>query len=148
MFFCRLAREEAEVVQLASSLFLLPNFQPQPLPPSLGPPSPSLFYSASPQHNCSHLVLSQGQVGFYWNGGLLFLNGPTPSPVSFCGEEYAVCLRTGVPFCVSILLNPHFHHRGTPQSSPINGQSAGRLVVIKAFLWRLPKCRFQVTWYF
>lgn len=92
-------------------------FSPFPLLSTL-----HLFYSASLQCNRSHLVLSQGQVGFFWNGGLLFLNGPTPSPVSFCGEEYAVCLRTGVPFFILILLNPHFHHRGTPQSSPIYGR--------------------------
>lgn len=106
----------------ATGLSFAPHiFQPQPLPP-LSTPHLPLFYSASLQCNRSHLVLSQGQVGFFWNGGLLFLNGPTPSPVSFCGEEYAVCLRTGVPFFISILLNPHFHHWGTPQSSPINGQ--------------------------
>lgn len=84
-----------------------PYFQTLAPSPSASLPTPHLplFSSASPQHNRSHLVLSQGQVGFSWNGGLLFLNGPTPSPVSFCGEEYAVCLRTGVPFFILVLFS-------------------------------------------
>lgn len=101
----------------ATGLLSLAHHIFSPFPPLSSPRLP-LFYSASLQRNRSHLVLSQGQVGFFWNGGLLFLNGPTPSPVSFCGEEYAVCLRTGVPFFILILLNSHFHQWGTPQSSP------------------------------
>lgn len=83
------------VVQQALSLSRSPYFQPKPPPSTPGLP---LFHSASPRYDRSHLVLSQGQVGFFWNGELLFLNGPTTSPVSFCGEKYAVCLWTRVPF--------------------------------------------------
>lgn len=74
--------------------FTSPYFRPQTLPPLstlISLSSVLLFLS-------SHLVLSQGQVGFFWNEGPLFLNGPIPSPVSFCGDEYAVSLQSGIPF--------------------------------------------------
>lgn len=95
-------------------------FSPSPFP--LFTPLIALSFSLPLFRITAHIwfwvkarLVSSGMEGLY------FSMAPTPSPVSLCGEEYAVCLRTGVAFFVLILLNPHFNRWGTQQSSPING---------------------------
>lgn len=126
LFFYCLARGEMQVVQLAFFSLAPHTLGPYPLSPapvSLSFTVPLFSITAHIWFWVKARLVSSGIEGF------LFLNGPTPSPVSFCGEEYAVCLQTGVPFFKNIPLNPHFHHWGTPQSSPINGRRGARMLV-------------------
>lgn len=113
------------------------SFLKAPYPCSGLPSTPSL------QRNHSHLVFSQGRVGYFWNGGPLFLNDPSLSPVSLCGEEYAVCLQSGVPFFKFILLSPLFLSFGSPHSHPnsFRSQDDVWLVVTKAFLQKVVSSR-------